>query len=407
MDRLGRKSKPAIAPPLKMRIIYFSRSYSEHDHRFLAALARTKHEVFYLKLEPTPLPLAVRPIPAKVRQVDWAGGREPFRWAAAPRLALGLRRVFREVRPDLVHAGPIQTCAFLTVVSAFRPVLTMSWGFDLMQDSDRNAWWRWVTRFTLRRSTYFISDAEVTRARAIDLGMNPAHTAVFPWGVDLKLFSPARPGKKRASDKGIPRILAGTVGAHLRKGHGDFVLFCNRSWEPRYGVDVLARAFVRAASENAAIRLILLNQGSQAGSIYEILRRGRVLDRVRIGGVIPLSSLPRWYRTADLFVSPSHVDGSSVSLMEALACGIPVLVSDIPANREWVQENSNGWLFPDGNATALAEKILAVFERRNVLGPVKRAARKTAKARADWHKNFQVLLEAYERTVQLAPGKRQ
>ena len=65
---------------------------------------------------------------------------------------------------------------------------------------------------------------------------------------------------------------------------------------------------------------------------------------------------------ADLYISPSHVDGSSVSLMEALACGLPCLVSDIPANQEWVREGENGWLFPDGDDERLAGKILAAVQ---------------------------------------------
>ena len=103
---------------------------------------------------------------------------------------------------------------------------------------------------------------------------------------------------------------------------------------------------------------------------------------------------------ADLYISASHVDGSSVSLMEALACGLPTLVSDIPANKEWVSEGVNGWLFPDGNAEALAEKILSVSSQGKKLDQISQAARKTAEERADWKKNFSVLLKAYEEAVQ-------
>ena len=84
---------------------------------------------------------------------------------------------------------------------------------------------------------------------------------------------------------------------------------------------------------------------------------GGVLDRVQFGGQVSQRDLPRWYHKADLYISPSHIDGSSVSLMEALACGLPALVSDIPANREWVSEGVNGWLFPDGNADILADRF--------------------------------------------------
>ncbi len=375
-----------------MRVLYFSQGYSPHDHRFLSALADTEHTVFYLRLEGDLQHIEDRPVPAQIQQVHWAGGKATFHWNDVPRLAIDLRRVIREIKPDLVHAGPIQTCAFLAVLSGFRPLLTMSWGFDLMQDSERNRWWRWVTRYTLQRSTFFVSDAQITRNKAVGYGMKADRTVVFPWGVDLKQFSPEEARHERAPS------------ATQRKrpsaaDHKPFVLFCNRSWEPRYGVDILARAFLQVARERDDVCLLLLGSGSLAQAIRQILMNGQVLDRVQFGGRVSQSELPRWYRMADLYISPSHVDGSSVSLMEALACGLPALVSDIPANKEWVTENVNGWLFPDGDAPALAAKILAVVDRRRKLGDVSRAARKLAEERADWQKNFRVLLDAYQQTV--------
>jgi glycosyltransferase involved in cell wall biosynthesis len=178
------------------------------------------------------------------------------------------------------------------------------------------------------------------------------------------------------------------------------VLFCNRSWHPRYGVDTLAEAFVRAARRHEGVSLILVGGGSQAHKIRQILRDGGQLDRVQFGGQVSHSSLPRWYRMADVFISPSHVDGSSVSLLEALACGIPVLVSDIPANKEWVRHGVNGWVFRDGDAGDLAEKILWIASHRSTMSRVGQAARATAEERADWSKNFKVLLRSYRRTLE-------
>ncbi len=368
-----------------MRILYFSKGYSPHDHRFLAALAGTGHEVFYLKLEKDASQIEDRPVPSRIEQVLWAGGRGAFRWRDTPRLVFDLKRVIRETRPDLIHAGPIQTCAFLAVLSGFRPTLTMSWGFDLMQDAERNGWWRWATRYTLRHSTYFTSDAQVTRRKAVEYGMDPERTVVFPWGVDLKHFRPMPTTVSRRRST---------------------VLFCNRAWEPRYGVDVLAKAFVGVARKRKDVSLLLLGGGSQAQAIRQILMNGGVMERVHFGGQVSQTDLPRWYHRADLFISPAHVDGSSVSLMEALACGLPALVSDIPANQEWVKEGVNGWSFPDGDAQALAAKILAVLAQRRKLPQIGRAARRSAEERADWKKNFGVLLEAYEQTEHLMNNQR-
>jgi glycosyltransferase involved in cell wall biosynthesis len=178
-------------------------------------------------------------------------------------------------------------------------------------------------------------------------------------------------------------------------------LLCNRSWEQRYGVDILVQAFAAAGRRSPGLRLILLGSGSQAQILRQILIDGGVIDRVEFGGRVSQADLPRWYRKSDVFVSSSHVDGSSVSLMEALACGVPALVSDIPANKEWVQEGVNGWLFQDGNSDALAEKILWIAARSRQLGAIGQRARQVAERRADWTENFPVLLKSYEEAVRL------
>ena len=364
-----------------MKIIYFSKDYSPHDHRFLSAIKAGGHDAFHVRLENNHRQTEDRPVPEGVEIVQWAGGKGKFRWGDVPKLALDLRRIIKQIKPDLIHAGPIQTCAFVAVLTGFRPILTMSWGYDLIADVHRNRWMERITRYVLRNSTYFTSDALVTRAKAVAYGMNPDRTAIFPWGIDLNHFTP----KNWQTDE-------------LGKG---FTLFCNRSWEPIYGIDVLARAFVRAAQTRPELSLMLLGGGSQGARIRQSLLTGGVLERVTFGGQVSQNELPRWYHWADVYISPSHIDGSSVSLMEALACGLPCLVSDIPGNREWITEGQNGWLFPDGDADALAAKLVQIFDQRNALPEIGRVARTVAEERADWTKNSAKLMQAYQQALQL------
>jgi len=356
-----------------MRIIYFSLGYSTHDYRFLKAISDGGHEVYFVQLEGNQRQVESRSVPENVNQVIWKGGREPFMWSKLPALVMDFKRLLRELKPDLVHAGPIQTCAFIAVLAGANPLLTMSWGFDLMDDVHKGWMWEFATKYTLKRSTFFTSDANVTKDKAVAYGMNPEKTIVFPWGVDLDHFTKK---EERESKEG-------------------FVLFCNRSWETRYGVDVLARAFVKVAQQRDDVRLLLLSGGSQGAHIRKILQSGGVEEYVTYGGQVSQTDLPRWYHMADLYISPSHVDGSSVSLMEALACGLPCLVSDIPANKEWVFEDENGWLFRDGDADHLAEKILAAMNQREELPEIGTAARMSAEKRADWKKNAAALMEVY------------
>jgi glycosyltransferase involved in cell wall biosynthesis len=211
----------------------------------------------------------------------------------------------------------------------------------------------------------------------------------FPWGIDLKHFSP-RPNQSPNEAQPATR---------------PFTLLSIRSWEPIYGVEVIARAFVLAAQQRPELRLVMLGNGSQAPLLRQIFLKARLIgdvegeaesfSRLIFPGHASFDDLPRYYRSADLYVSASHSDGTSISLLEAMACGCPVLVSDIPGNREWVTPGKNGWLFPDGDVNALAQAILGAVEQRQRLPEMGQNARQIAEKRADWQENFQLLLKAY------------
>lgn len=377
-----------------MILLYFSRDYTPHDHRFLAALEKTEHEVYYLRLEDRGLGLESRPVPSRVHQVRWAGGSKPFSWAALPRLLWDLKRVLRTVKPDLVQAGPLQTSAFLTALAGFRPLMSVSWGYDLIFDAGKNDLYRFLTRFTLRRSGAMLGDSKVVRDLAVSYGMPAERIVTFPWGVDLKHFCPS---PQDPSDECIHPECPQEAGADLSSDtQPPFILLSTRAWEPIYGVELIARAFVEAARQRPELRLIMLGGGSLAPRLREIFLAGGVSERVSFPGQVSQADLPRYYRSAHLYLSASRSDGSSISLLEALACGLPALVSDIPGNREWITPGEQGWWFPDGDAHALAQGILKAVEARPHLPALGRAARRLAEERADWEKNFQGIFKAYQ-----------
>ncbi|RPI21104.1 MAG: hypothetical protein EHM70_25620, partial [Chloroflexota bacterium] len=261
-----------------MRILYFSRDYTSHDYRFLSALAKTGHEIYYLRLERRGHTLEDRSLPPEVSQVHWAGGNAPAGWRDGPRLLASLKKVIRQVRPDLIQAGPIQTAAFLVALSGYRPLVSMSWGYDLLKDAGRSRLWGWATRFTLKRSAAFVGDCDTIRRRAVSFGMREGGIVTFPWGVDLSHFTPQDPVSEDPP--------------------GPVTLLSTRGWEPIYGVDVIARAFASAAVHQAncggpELRLIMLGNGSQAGLLRQIFTQGGVIDQVSFPGQVGYSDLPR------------------------------------------------------------------------------------------------------------------
>jgi glycosyltransferase involved in cell wall biosynthesis len=365
-----------------MRVLYFTRGDSAHDRRFLAALGQTGHEVHCLRLEPGST-LAEQALPEGVRLVAWQGLPASAEHEAGLALLPELRQVIERLCPDVIHAGPVQRVARLVARLDFHPLVSMSWGSDLLLEADQDAAWMQATREALAGTDVLVGDCQAVKDKVLRLEFPAERVVLFPWGVDLRHFTPlASPD---------PRVRAGWQQC--------FTLLSTRSWEPLYGVDLIARAFVEAAKACPELRLFMLSTGSQGPLLREILERGGVIDQVTFAGQVPLAQLPGCYTSADIYLSASHSDGSSVSLLEAMACGRPALVSNIPGNREWVVPGENGWLFPDRDVDALAQGMVRAVREKECLADMGRKARKLAEERADWEQNFPKLLQAYEMAV--------
>ena len=94
-------------------------------------------------------------------------------------------------------------------------------------------------------------------------------------------------------------------------------------------------------------------------------------------------------------MSTSKSDVSSLSLLEAMACGLPMVVSDVPAICEWVKDGENGYVVPRNKVNPISEKILKLFNDLNTARKMGEINLQIAKERADWNKNFLKLERIY------------
>jgi glycosyltransferase involved in cell wall biosynthesis len=139
----------------------------------------------------------------------------------------------------------------------------------------------------------------------------------------------------------------------------------------------------------------MLGGGSLSSKVMAMIHSAGLIERVHFPGQVGQDALPAYYQAADLYISTSHSDGTSVSLLEALACGTPVLLRDIPGNRPWVEAPGEvGWLF--SGVDGLADGIRCALQARPELPRMGRSARALAEARGDWGKNFPHLRRAWQ-----------
>jgi len=343
-------------------------------------LAETSHTVFWLQLEERRKVQEERVYPRDVHLVKWKIRKTKITWLDYPSLIRKFKKTVEEVQPDIIHAGPIQRVALIPALANSHPLLSMSWGFDLLMDADRNIFWKLITKYVLSRSDWMLADCQTVKRTAVKFGFPDKKITVFPWGVDLKKFSPSDRNKMRK-----------TIGFE-----NGFLIIHTRSWEPRYGVDIALRGFKIAAGSIPNLHMIMLGRGSQEKRVKEFIHSHGFSNQVHIHGYQKNEKLAAYYQAADVYLSASHIDGSSVALLESMACGCPAIVSDIPANLEWITDGVEGWTFHDGEAEDLAKKIVIAAAAKRELKKFGKAARIKTERFANWNHGVKKILETYQ-----------
>ena len=269
---------------------------------------------------------------------------------------------------DAILAGPLPHVAERALQRTDAPLVAVSWGSDLLRDVPADPTLERRTAAVLARAATVIVDSQGGERAAIGLGAAPDRVFRFPWGIDLDRHPPLP----------LPDPPLRVVSL--------------RSLVPEYRVDVLFRALVHGPAVTADIA----GGGSEEDRLRALAVDLGVGDRVRFHGRIAEADVPALLAGAHLHVSTTPTDGSSISLLQALACGRPSVVVDNVANREWVEEGRTGWLVPAGDHEMLAARLRMLAADPTALGRVAEAGRDLALARADWRVNREVLWRAVE-----------
>jgi glycosyltransferase involved in cell wall biosynthesis len=191
-----------------------------------------------------------------------------------------------------------------------------------------------------------------------DLGVEGKRLHVMRNGVDLEHFKPEPPvaARQRLGIDGSPVLLS--VG-HLieRKGH-----------------HLAIAAMPDVLRQQPQARLIIIGEGPERPALEALARQLGVQGRVRLTGALPHASLPGWYSAADMLILASSREGWANVLLEAMACGTPVVATRIWGTPEVVSTSAAGLLVDDRNAAALAQAVLHLLETPRDRGAVRRHA---------------------------------
>lgn len=310
-----------------MRIATLGNASVIHTQRWVETFRARGHEVALWSLEPGPAALGAR----RLRHLPAPG------FVRYPLAVPALRDALRAFRPDVVDAHYVPNYGLMGALAGVRPLSVTAWGSDLLIAGRRDPLQRLRTRFVLRRAALVLADSGNLADAARALGARPGSVVALPWGIDVGRFRPA--GRRE------PGLLLST-----------------RMHEPVYDIPVLIEGLAPLMAERPALRLVVTGDGSRRAAYERLAARRLPAGRVLFTGRVTPDEMAGWLGRAEIYLSASRSDSTSVSLLEAMACGTLPVVSDIDGNREWVREGDGARLFPVGDAAALTRAVRAALD---------------------------------------------
>ncbi len=257
------------------------------------------------------------------------------------------RAFIQRWQPEILHAHRVSSAGWLGAFSGFHPFVVTPWGSDLLLHPKRSIPARLLAQIVLHTADIVtVNSHELSRA-AMRMGASPQAIHPIQWGVDLSRFHPGA----------VPQSLLD----ELRIGSAQ-VIFSPRGMNPIYNIEYILQAFeiVRRSLQDTLLLLIDYNpEPDYRYRIRHLIHELNLVESVRwLNRIEPWERMVDYYRLATVVVSVPSSDSTSASLLEALACGTPIVASNLPATREWIVDGVNGTLVPARDRDRLAEALI-------------------------------------------------
>jgi len=263
-----------------------------------------------------------------------------------------------------------------------KPCVVTLWGSDLRW-MERNRWVYYFTSLLFSGADAVACVTDAARHWLQDRGVAKGKALVIANGVDTNVFRPRDKVELR-------KKLGLTPEAVILLYVGNLVSYKG------VGVLIDALALMKAAHP----LLLLMGDGDERLNLEEKACQLNLSHRVRFLGAMAPDRVPEWMAAADAFVLPSFTEGRPNVILEAMACGLPVVATDIPANRDMVMIGKNGLLVPPGDPQALTialDKMVSDSELRARMGEV--ARRSIHERQLTWEECAAKHLELYQNLI--------
>jgi len=356
-----------------MKLCFIADATTIHTQRWVEYFSKNGHEVHLITYEP----------PDELIQgihLHVVGSRFSNLYLAFPFRHIKIMRIVKQINPDIVHAHFISKFGFHGALLGFHPLVMSAWGSDVLVIPYWSKLLWYFTKISLKRADLiYATSGDVENKLISNFNIRTDKIKMVPFGVDTNLFKPGY--KKQTLD--------------------NVVVLSNRNFLPIYDIRTFIYAIPSAIEQNNKLKFLLIGSGPDEAEIRLLVNELEVTDYVTFIGKTTNTDMPECLHLANIFVSTSLSDTTPVSVSEAMACGLPCIVTDVGGVKEVISNGVNGYLFKPGDYKLLADKIVELSFDSEKCRKIGENARQTIIENLDWTNLMMVVTKDYSKMTYL------
>jgi glycosyltransferase involved in cell wall biosynthesis len=251
-----------------------------------------------------------------------------------------VRRLIKELKPDVINAHYASGYGTTARLSG-APYMLSVWGSDVYKFPYRSKLHLRTVRKNLVSATLIASTSRAMAQQIKRVAPAVSEVLLTPFGVDTAIFIPAHKAPSQS-------IVIGTV----------------KGLTPIYGIDILIRAFTAAKLRrpNILLKLKIVGVGPLKSELERLVKELDIVKETEFVGRVPHCEVPQQLRSFDIYAAFSRSESFGVAVLEASACGIPVVVSNVGGLPEVVLSNKTGFLVPTEDVKAATNALLELID---------------------------------------------
>lgn len=274
-----------------------------------------------------------------------------------------IKSLLKEINADIVNAHYITSYGLIAALSGSKNLVLSAWGSDILVTPKKNIVYKILTKFALNRSKLITSDSDIMTEEIIK--MTKVKTITVPMGVEEKLL-------------------------HLKRSENGIKILSLRTVNKNSNIDLIVKAFHKLSEieKDINIKLIITNSGSEMNNIKKMIEDMDLQEKVEIKGFVSREKILELLTTSQIFVSVLTSDSTSVTLLEAMATGVFPIVSNLPANKQWIENGKNGLVIEEFKEEELFNALRSAIKNSDLRVEAAEVNKIIIKERALWENNM-------------------